>query len=122
MIAGQMIGARLGSGLVIRKGAAFIRPVFLCVVFAMTLKLIRAVMLITELVTAILLYTQFAILRSRAILVLASGYLFTALIVMAYTLTFPRAFAPAGLLGAGLQTAGWLHIIWHFVFPASHCF
>ncbi|RYD44607.1 MAG: hypothetical protein EOP85_09350 [Verrucomicrobiaceae bacterium] len=39
MIAGQVIGARLGSGLVIRRGAALIRPVFLCVVFAMTLKL-----------------------------------------------------------------------------------
>lgn len=39
MIAGQLIGARLGSGLVIRRGAAFIRPVFLCVVFAMTVKL-----------------------------------------------------------------------------------
>ena len=39
MVAGQIIGARLGSGLVIRKGAAFIRPVFLCVVAAMTLKL-----------------------------------------------------------------------------------
>ncbi|MES2437953.1 MAG: TSUP family transporter [Verrucomicrobiota bacterium] len=39
MIAGQVLGARLGSGLVIRKGAAFIRPVFLSVVFAMTLKL-----------------------------------------------------------------------------------
>ena len=40
MIAGQLIGARLGSGMVIRRGAEFIRPVFLCVVFAMTLKLI----------------------------------------------------------------------------------
>ncbi|RYD23604.1 MAG: hypothetical protein EOP88_03600 [Verrucomicrobiaceae bacterium] len=39
MVAGQLIGARLGSGLVIRKGAAFIRPVFLGVVFAMTAKL-----------------------------------------------------------------------------------
>lgn len=39
MIAGQVFGARLGSGLVISKGAAFIRPVFLTVVFAMTLKL-----------------------------------------------------------------------------------
>ncbi|GAA5120040.1 TSUP family transporter [Luteolibacter yonseiensis] len=39
MIAGQVFGARLGSGLVVRKGAAFIRPVFLCVVFVMTLKL-----------------------------------------------------------------------------------
>ncbi|MDB6080435.1 MAG: hypothetical protein JWO82_4182 [Akkermansiaceae bacterium] len=40
MIAGQLIGARLGSGLVITKGAAFIRPVFLGVVFLLTLKLI----------------------------------------------------------------------------------
>ena len=40
MIAGQLVGARLGSGLVIRRGAAFIRPVFLAMVFAMTLKLL----------------------------------------------------------------------------------
>lgn len=40
MIAGQLLGARLGSGLVVRRGAAFIRPVFLAVVFAMTLKLL----------------------------------------------------------------------------------
>lgn len=40
MIAGQLIGARLGAGLVVRKGAKFIRPVFLTVVFAMTLKLL----------------------------------------------------------------------------------
>jgi uncharacterized membrane protein YfcA len=40
MIAGQLIGAQLGSGFVIRRGAKFIRPVFLCVVFALTLKLI----------------------------------------------------------------------------------
>ena len=40
MIAGQIVGARLGSGLVIRNGARLIRPVFLAVVFAMTLKLL----------------------------------------------------------------------------------
>ncbi|MDB6134371.1 MAG: hypothetical protein JWM59_2614 [Verrucomicrobiales bacterium] len=40
MIAGQLLGARLGSGLVIRRGAAFIRPVFLTVVMALTLKLL----------------------------------------------------------------------------------
>ncbi len=39
MIAGQVLGARLGAGLVVRKGTGFIRPVFLCMVFAMTLKL-----------------------------------------------------------------------------------
>lgn len=40
MIGGQLIGARLGSGMVIRKGAGFIRPVFLTVAFAMTVKLL----------------------------------------------------------------------------------
>jgi uncharacterized membrane protein YfcA len=40
MIAGQLFGARLGSGLVVRRGAAFIRPVFLAVVFTMTAKLL----------------------------------------------------------------------------------
>lgn len=40
MIAGQLVGAQLGSGFVIRHGAKFIRPVFLCVVFAITVKLI----------------------------------------------------------------------------------
>jgi uncharacterized protein len=40
MIAGQLIGAQLGSGFVIKHGAKFIRPVFLAVVFALTVKLI----------------------------------------------------------------------------------
>lgn len=40
MIAGQFAGAQLGSGFVIRHGAKFIRPVFLGVVFALTVKLI----------------------------------------------------------------------------------
>jgi uncharacterized membrane protein YfcA len=40
MIAGQVIGAQLGSGFVIKHGAKFIRPVFLAVVFALTVKLI----------------------------------------------------------------------------------
>lgn len=39
MIAGQLLGARLGAGLVLNKGAALIRPVFLCVVLALTVKL-----------------------------------------------------------------------------------
>lgn len=39
MIEGQLIGARLGSGLVIRHGAPFVRIVFLMVVFAMVAKL-----------------------------------------------------------------------------------
>lgn len=39
MAAGQILGARLGSGLVITKGAAFVRPIFITVVVLMILKL-----------------------------------------------------------------------------------
>ena len=80
---------------------------------------IQATMFVTDLITAILLFTQLSILRSRALLLLANGYLFTALIIVSHTLAFPGAFAPDGLLGAGLQTTGWLHVIWHFAFPAA---
>ena len=41
----------------------------------------------------------FLIYNSRALLALASGYLFTALIVIPHVLTFPGAFSPTGLLG-----------------------
>jgi uncharacterized membrane protein YfcA len=37
---GQLIGARLGSRMVIAKGARFVRPVFLLVVLALTIKLL----------------------------------------------------------------------------------
>jgi len=40
MGAGQWLGARLGSGLVVRRGAALIRPVFISVVLLLTLKLL----------------------------------------------------------------------------------
>ena len=40
MGAGQFIGARIGSRLVIRKGTGFIRPVFISMVLLITIKLI----------------------------------------------------------------------------------
>ncbi len=53
-------------------------------------------MFVCDSITAILLYAQFSILRSRAILVIASGYLFTALILIPWILVFPGVFAPSG--------------------------
>jgi signal transduction histidine kinase len=72
---------------------------------------------VIDLMTATLLFAQFSILRSHALLVIASGYLFTALIVIPWMLTFPGVFTPNGLLGAGLQTTNWLYILWHAGFP-----
>src|SRR4029077_10989023 len=59
----------------------------------------------------------FSILCSRALLVLSSGYLFNALIVIPWALTFPGVFAPSGLPGAGLPSTSWLYILWHAGFP-----
>jgi hypothetical protein len=56
-----------------------------------------------------------AILRSRALLVLGSGYLFTATITVMHAVTFPGLFTPSGLLG-GSETTSWLYASWKFGF------
>ena len=73
--------------------------------------------LINDLITAILLFSMYSIVRRRALLVLASGYLFTSLIVIPWALTFPGLFSPTGLLGPGLQTTAWLYTSWHIGSP-----
>ena len=77
----------------------------------------QSALAINDLITAVLLFSQCAISRSRALLLLASGYLFTALAAIVHALTFPGLFAPAGLLGAGSQTTVWLYMVWHGGFP-----
>ena len=70
-------------------------------------------MFVNDTITAVLLFAQFSILRSRALLAIANGYLFTALMLIPWMLTFPGVFAPGGLLGAGLQSTSWLYTLWH---------
>src|SRR4051812_42913768 len=77
----------------------------------------NAVSTLNDITTAIILFGQFNILRSRSLLLLASGYLFASLISVIQLLTFPGMFADAGLLGAGSQTALWLCVLWHGGFP-----
>ena len=77
----------------------------------------QSALAVNDLITAILLFSQFAALRSRGLLLLASGYLFTAAAAVAHGLTFPGLFAPSGLFGAGPQTTVWLYMVWHGVFP-----
>ena len=78
-----------------------------------------AIVFVTDLVTAVLLFAQYSISRSRSLFALATGYLFTAFIVVPHALTFAGAFTPAGLLGAGIQTGSWLFIFWHLGFAAG---
>jgi hypothetical protein len=67
--------------------------------------------------TASLLLVAFRRSRMRAVLCLASGYLFTSLIAVAHMLSFPRVFSSGGLLGALPQTNTWLEMFQHAGLP-----
>lgn len=77
----------------------------------------QAALVICELVTAVLLFGQYAILRSRALLVLVCAYLLSAVMAVIHLLSFPGLFSAEGLLGAGPQTTAWLYFLWHGAFP-----
>ncbi|MBR0952723.1 PAS domain S-box protein [Bradyrhizobium canariense] len=77
----------------------------------------QSALAVADIVTAVLLLSQFAVLRTRALLVLATGYLFTAAAAILHALTFPGLFSATGLLGADRQTTVWLYMIWHGGFP-----
>src|SRR5262249_61249374 len=79
--------------------------------------IIAAALFISYGVTAVLLFGQFSILRHRALLVIASGYLFSGLMAVAHSLAFPGAFSPTGLNGAGLQSALFAFDICHRRLP-----
>jgi signal transduction histidine kinase len=74
---------------------------------------------VNDLITSALLFSQFSIGRSRALLILSSGYCFAALIAIPQALTFPGAFSPTGLFGASPDSAAWLYFFWHFGFPSA---
>src|SRR5258706_590537 len=68
-------------------------------------------------IPGVLLFGQSSRRHSYALLALASGYLFDALIIIPHALTFPGVFSDTGLLGAGNQTTAWLYVFWHGGFP-----
>jgi two-component system, sensor histidine kinase and response regulator len=79
----------------------------------------NAFIFLADLVTWALLISQFDIVRRPALLVLASGYLFTALMTLPILLSFPGTFTETGLLGAGVQTNGWLSAFWVSGYPLA---
>jgi signal transduction histidine kinase len=80
---------------------------------------VEAVIVIADLTTSALLFAQFSIARRLSLLVLASAYLLTGLIVISHALTFPGAFSPTGLLGAGVQSSAWLYLLWKVTLPVA---
>ncbi len=81
------------------------------------LPMYQSALITCELITGVLLLGQFRTLRSPALLILAAGYFFSALMAIPHLLTFPGLFSARGLLGAGEQTTAWLYFLWHAGFP-----
>ena len=73
-------------------------------------------MFVIDAITAVFLFAEFSIVRTRALLAISSGYLFNALIVIPWILTFPDVFVPGNLVG-GLQSTPYIHFFWHAGFP-----
>ena len=83
---------------------------------------LQTVMSVADLVTATLLLAQYSIQPQPALLVLASGYVFSGAFAFLQTLAFPGAYAPAGLIGDGTNTAAWFFVLWHTAFLGSVLF
>ena len=75
--------------------------------------------ILADLITWFLLISQFRIVRSRALLVLASGYLFISSMNIAQLFTMWGQFSPTGLLNAGRQTGLWLALADYTGFPLA---
>ena len=78
----------------------------------------QSAFLVCDLVTAVLLLAQYRVGKTHALLILACGYLFTALMAAAHALTFPGLFGAKGLLG-GAQSTAWMYMFWHGGFPLA---
>src|SRR5260370_3304138 len=79
---------------------------------------LQTVVSVGDFVTATLLFAQFSIQPQRALLALASGYIFSGSFAFLQTLAFPVAYAPSGLIGDA-NTAPWLFLLLHTTFPAA---
>jgi signal transduction histidine kinase len=78
---------------------------------------VEAINFVTDLVTAILLFSKFPLIGLRALLVLAGGYLFSALTIIPHAVSYPGVLTVSGgLFGSGLQTTPWLYTFWHLGF------
>jgi signal transduction histidine kinase len=80
---------------------------------------LQTVLSAADLLTAILLFAQYSVQPHRALLVVASGYLFSASFAFLQTLSFPNGYAPNGIIGDGYNTPAWFFVLWHTTFCLS---
>jgi signal transduction histidine kinase len=115
-----------------RRGA-FALIVFLFIIFVMVapfarvplptvyafIPVIQTVVCVAELITAILLLSQYSIQPQPGLLALAGGYICSGLFAFLQTLAFPGAYAPNGLIGEPLISVVYLFCLWHVALPTA---
>ena len=80
---------------------------------------LQTVMCVVDLLTAALLFAQYSIQPLRAIIPVASGYVFSGFFAFLQTLAFPGAYSPTGVIGDLLNSAAWFFVLWHTNFPLA---
>jgi diguanylate cyclase (GGDEF)-like protein len=73
----------------------------------------QSIIIFAYVVTGYLIFAQYRVTRSLALLYLSGGCIYTAAILLAQFLTFPGMFLPQGALFGGSQTTIWLWCFWH---------
>jgi signal transduction histidine kinase len=80
---------------------------------------LQTVLSAADLLTATLLFAQYSVQPNRALLAVASAYLFSGSFAFLQTLSFPGGYAPDGVIGDGTNTPAWFFVLWHTTFPLS---
>ena len=75
------------------------------------------VILVLDAVTSIVLFEYFRFRRRRAYVILAGAYLFKTLAMLPFLLTFPGGLLEHAPVTGGPQSAIWVWIFWHILFP-----
>jgi len=83
------------------------------------LPVVQTIMSAADLLTATLLFAQYTVQPHRALLVVATGYIFAGAFAFLQTLTFPGSYAPNGLIGDVYNTPAWFFVLWYTTFPLS---
>jgi signal transduction histidine kinase len=76
-----------------------------------------ACLVVLNFITAMLLIGQFRQLGAPSLLLMSCAYLFFSFIASIHLLVYPGVLSPTGLLHANDQTAAWLYLCWHLLFP-----
>lgn len=80
---------------------------------------LQTVLSVADFIIATLLFAQYSIQPQRALLAVASGYIFSGSFALLQTLSFPGAYSPTGLIGDPYNTPAWLFVLWHTTFPTA---